>query len=481
MSLSTQNMGKINTLAGDLEVLMTYDNTIITSSSYIPAAKDVFAQVGDLTEHIEESIGVIKLGSLNLKLKEHYQYFNAGFWFKLLSQSSPSFLFLLYEGATPTYYFSGKIDKQASELDELYILNPGASGRFIRNADVTMLDSMSALSDLSGDELGGIIATSGTPYTHENGVDHYTLMSFGDLFDLIFTEAFGTSVTNVLVSPQYDEGYETYQDVFLAFDTLEHLFKNVHFVVKKGSTLSPFYDSTADLFIGNRFENALKYLGYIARAFGFLPKYCYGDTDGEYDGVTPANNGHRVFQLYRGRSTNSDDVLDFEARLKPSSRINLFTDLKAANIRVANIVDFESRELFKEIKTDWVFHLSYASTNWYQRLFFIDGGVAKEFDSIQYYDHTTGAYLAQSTDGENSKFEQALSNYYNRRFSKESMRYTRVYRKIIGKDNNGESHTKIRPMRITAIHDGVSSKQFYANKTTKNATKNQLTIEWVRI
>jgi hypothetical protein len=474
-------MGKIPTKAGDIEVLMTYDNAIITSTAYVPDAVDVFKEIGDLTEHIEESIGVIKLGSLSVSLKESYKDFSVGFWFKLLSQSSPSFLFLLYENDDPTYYFSGEIDKQSSEADELFVLNPGTSGTYNRAVSIELLDSMSKLMDVTGQEIVDAIIATGTVYNHENGVDVYTLMSFDVLFNKIFSAAFGGTLTGIILSPQFDEGFETYQDVFLQFDAVEYLFKDVHFVIKKGATTSPFFDSTSDVFIGKRFENALKYLGYICRAFGFLPRYCFGDSNGEYDGATPSNNSHRVLQLYRGRITNSDDVLDFESREKKPSTINFFTDAKAANIRVANAVDFESREGFHEIKTDWIFHQDYSLTNWYQRLFFIDAGEAHNFDGIQYFDHSTGSYVAQSSEGENSRFEQAISNYYNKRFSKESMRYNRAYRGITGKDANGESHTKIRPMRITTIHDGVSSKSFYANRTVKNASKNHLSIEWIRL
>jgi hypothetical protein len=123
MAYDTYPLDEVVTPAGTLKMTLYIDDNWLSGD--IPTTN--LKNIGDIIEKIEENVGIIEMGTLDVEMFETYSatYLN-GFWLTLINwclsnnYPMPELWFTLSESGDK-YLFSGVIDAESVEHSELYI------------------------------------------------------------------------------------------------------------------------------------------------------------------------------------------------------------------------------------------------------------------------------------------------------------------------------------------------------------------------
>ncbi|MEW5799958.1 MAG: hypothetical protein AB1728_13235, partial [Bacteroidota bacterium] len=272
MAIVQKDMGSLKVAAGILKVTLFYDDSIISNASHIPSAAACLKEIGDVNERIEDEIGVIECGDMNLSLKDDYTNYASGVWWKLL-QGEVQFRFYLDEGAGDTYLFWGKCLPASSTVQEHAVINPGTSGIYIRTYDIRLLNILVKLKEVSvADVVSEILANDVIDFSSSPSK---CFITFRKLFGCFLRKAYGAAVTDVVNSVQFPSGDHDIQ--FYDGTNWKNIFDLYIITVinadnAQNEIKSPYFDNAHNLYYGNRFANALELFGHLCRSFGYLPR-----------------------------------------------------------------------------------------------------------------------------------------------------------------------------------------------------------------
>lgn len=482
MAIVEKNMGSVTLVAGKITCSCFYDDTKITSGSHIPPIDEVLLTIGDVTEDLEDTFGMIQLGEMNFTLREVFTDYASGLWKKMFTGSETNFRFYLDEGAGDTFLFYGRLNLQKSACDESVIVN----GVYMRSVKVN-LDSM--LIKIKESSIASIITeiiANDTNYERlAPFIGHfYDVLKLFKVFGCIYKVAFGSSdvdstLENSVHHPTTDNDIQ-FHHYTIDTQVTWHQLKDLYIQTKaetqqvNGGTLSPYFDSNHSLYWGTKFQNGLELLAYLCRNFLVIPRYFYGLQDNTVSG-TASNNKHRLMLVKRGRSISV--IMNNEK----SSRFLFQTDntIEKAriNYRYSNVtsefdgfsadIDFGiGASYFQCLLMVYVF-------NEVSQAYFVNHPTAP---FCKVYDYKTGAYQEL---GYFTSFLETLEGYYEGRFSKKSFTYFRTYKGLKATVSGVETHNNMIPYCSTSISDGSAAKIFFAFKVSKRVSKNELEVQWV--
>ncbi len=243
------------------------------------------------------------------------------------------------------------------------------------------------------------------------------------------------------------------------------------------------------------FPNAWELLKHICIEFGVVPRYSYGTATGLID-PTPANNKHRIILNSRGLSgssiTMTGKVLISTLIPETSKKIRRLSVSDPVSQKVAFYEGIEftgdvpgSLTFDKSIGMDFIGgepNLVWEAL-WY-RSNILGGDKAWVIIRAGFWNYSTKQFdVLVEVDTypvyRNKTFIKATEKYYFNRFTDNRVEYERTYGSI--KANNGASDSQrwLQTLNIHTIHDGITSRTFYATEVAKNIITNQARIVWV--
>ncbi len=441
--------------------------------------------IGDVTERIEESPGIIRLAEVTVDLIEDYSTYSQGFWYNVLSSGNFQLVFLLDEGSGLTFLFWGTTVGQTEQVNENYLLLDGTgapvTGQINRSFQLTMASVLDLLTTVTFDtfiqQMKSYVVTA---------IDGQGYISFSDIFGAMMVSTFVTNVDHAL--SLYFRGYDVqFDDTVLSRTNIpaSGLFmkwQNLSAVYNGKVSGSVYLSGTpgADYW-GSRFDTPLALLGTLARSFGWLPRYFYDVT----------NSRHSLEFLTRGSWPPYTLTMP---PIKRPSQIQLTTDFQATNFQISTL---------DNSVPSFQLPLGVTSFDFQQQLEFELGNTAtgltvpddsnifenssgSSFTSghiyTMMYDYITKALIYPPGPLHGSSFlTPALLHMYYNKFSRPLRSVIRTYKGVAPTENGVTSHTVIYPTKVTNINDGVSTRAFYANEVRKNPKKNELYVQWIEV
>ncbi|KAB2967509.1 hypothetical protein [Zoogloea sp.] len=462
MSMTSKDLGAIASPAGTVRVTLFYDDAVISNASHIPSAAESLLNIGEFIEKLEKKSGVFEFSSVSIEIKDSYDNYTAGVWFKLLSSASEvQFRFYLVEGSTDTFLFWGMVQKDGViDFKERYISNPGSSGRYVRTGRVSLVSMLSKLKTTSVSSVISQIAANDA-----NDSLGGTSIQFNSLIGCIAVAAFGAdaSITDSGVFPSGDAEIQ-FQSTTSTWLNINELYIRVQ-LSNSPITVSPYFDSldvTGRYWVG-RFTNALELLSFLAKSYGYLVRYFYGQSDGT---IGASSNYHRIQFVQRGKTGNV--VTMGKPKESSMSFDNILTPTKIYFARFDDTYAYGSDGGDIEQRMDFLWDSG--ALNNFEKLYYAGGNLVT---SVRFFNYSTGDY---ATSGHTT---EAMYYYHFYKINAETRKYRRDYRGVKATFSSTESHRHLVPACRHSIHDGISSRDFYANEVRKNIMKNTSKIEWV--
>jgi hypothetical protein len=479
MAISTKDLGSIVLPAGTIKVMLWYDDTTVSSSTHIPTAAQTFVNFPKVTEQGEFTAGVLQLGEVTFSIRDNYDNYSAGVWHKIMKGSETQFRFLLDEGAGDTFLFWGVLVKSKTRFTELYIENEGASGRYVRGYNIQMQSILKKVSDVSIDTMITDLVSNCSVMKIDAGVTRLKGISVSKVIGSILESAFGStdvSIGSTAVFPSSNNDFQ-YQDAEASWQNFsldDPPNSNwVGIILQKsndsGGTypdISPYIDANHALYWGLKYKNALEFLGAFIKNLGAIARYRWN----------VSTSKHQIEISWRGRV---GDLVTFGSLAESSG--DLESEVTVNDVRVqkrssASSDSFKGLDLLIE-------YYPYSHSG--EGSIFENFYTMKEFETdiiqpvteVRIYDYLTSAYFS---DYPNILFEDLVEQYYRNRLTTIGRKYIRIYKGIKGTFGGNTNHTNVKQLCRTAIHDGVSSSYYYANKVIKDVDKNILKIDWIK-
>jgi hypothetical protein len=475
-----------NTASGDIKVRL-YVNEAIPALT-VPTVCQ-FLNIGSQRESIDAEAGTTEFDNIEIDIAEDYTTYSQGFWHKLINEY-PAYdfemMFTIMEGTDETFLFRGKIYRVNIEETEHYLSSTtGTPTTAVRGLKFRLVSSLKVLEEVAVVDLIPEIKARALSATHIQ-LDEV----FATMIHMAYGEAY--SITTI-VNNSTDIQLALWIDGTLGYHSfLDGCIPNVY--VETNITTYP----TCWL---ARFKTAYELFLHLCGQFGCVPRYTFGDANLLYDNSTPANNITRITLNARGRSTGTAVTMTGNVM---SSTFRSGTARKSRRIKVGSIVpisDPPDAPSFTIWYADDVLHE------------FIEPGSPEEFDIIKtvdfsgsklygapltylsvtgssdaadwlavdyghYWDYTLGSYV--DFYGAPNWLGRVLARYLFARMGEGRVEYTRKYGSIKANNGTTNSQRNCKTLIRHAIHDGVSSRTFYATEVSKDMTKNEATIVWVQ-
>lgn len=441
-----------------------------------------FISVGNIKESIDAEVGVTEFDNIEIEIAEDYTTYAQGFWHKLINEYPDydfELMFTVFEGADETFSFRGKIYRTNIQETEYYLnATTGTPSTVVRGVKFRLVSSLKVLENVSLENLRTEVRTHDTVAV--SPAQWHTKMDvpFASMIHLAYGDAYDAgSVINNSTDIQmgmHINGTTAYYSFLEAFMPQDYWMADVE--LYPNGYLA-------------RFANAFELLMHLCGQFGVVPRYTYGDANGLID-PTPANNTHRIVLNSRGRSAGTAVTMTGNIL---SSEFRAGTSRKSQRIMVANIHD-DTRSVWyldgvkhlgvpePYLKFDIVKRLDFygASDDYDTPLAYIDED--DDWHAVMYgrfWDYSIGAYVIVSA-GSNF-LAYALAEYLFKRMGEGRIEYTRTYGSIKAYlASNGSTQRNCQTLMRHVIHDGITSRTFYATEVDKDITKNMATIVWVQ-
>jgi len=298
--------------------------------------------IGSLTELIDVQPGIVDVQNLEIELAEDYSTYTQGFWYNVI-QGYPDvdvqFKFLLEEDGTDTFFFWGKVYREDIPWMEHYVASDESS--MVRTVAVTLVSLVHSLKDATiGDAITEML-------THTQSV---TLVGSTNALQL---QQIFASIISVAFDQTYDanavqvRGYDIRLDIGGGGGTVSPM---DGWVTTKGFSGWRGYIEGSDSSFQNphawfnRYTNCYALVAALALNFGWVVRYYYGDTSGDYDAVTLSNNKHRFEFITRGSS--------FATKISPEKGITESVLKSDSLTRDANIIVKDVNQSAVDTKSD---------------------------------------------------------------------------------------------------------------------------------
>ena len=507
-----------NNPAGDMKIDLIIDSLV--PGLTIPTTVKVL-DIGVLTELIDVQPGIVDVGNLDIELAEEYNAtYPAGFWYSLI-QGYPDyqvqFRFILNEGGTDTFYFWGKVYREDVQWPEHYIST--AEDDVIRTVSIKLVSLVHSLKDIPvTDALSEMMLH----------VEELTIPPADDRFYLTVKQAMA-SIAKVCFGDAYDETSIVVRGSDFVFDTIytteDALIMTSGSSLWRGLVSGETGQADNPHWWGNQFSSCYELLAAVSLNFGWVVRHYYGLVDGTYDTVTPANNLHRLEFLTRGTSY-AGFIIPEEGITE--STLHSDSVLKAKNIRVTDIHQandqfvafavtrydtttgsawsirdaefncpnpqiaapadgFAITEAPKHASFDLDINLQFILPAWYDSggMIYTEsqyrslgrpaGANISTFEEVKFWDYSTGAWSATLLSMEN-----AVMQYFNRRFSPGRKQYERQYGSLKFTEGLVTSHVNLKPMKRIQINDQLATENYYATEVRKDFKANRSTVLWIQ-
>lgn len=466
MAILSKDLGSITIGSRTVKVAVFYDSATGVSSGEIPTAKDSFISIGEFVERIEKKSGILELSNVAVEIREDYSTYVAGVWYKLLQGSELQLRFYLDEGAGDTFLFWGMLSRDTEfRFREKFISSPGSSGRYVRTVSVPLVSMLYKLRDASifGDLFTAI---AGNDYNDSLGG---TSLRFDELIGCFAVTAWGYTDASVASSAVFPSSSEIqFQDSLGNWRNVNELSVRIQ-LSNSPITPSPYFDAydVTGQYWGTRFKDPLEVLSHLAKSYGFLIRYFYGQADGT---IGVSGNLHRIQFVTRGRTANvvtPGEVIE--------SDLSVATILKPSDVYFSRLDNTEAYGTTGgDIEERLDFLYSPGSIQNQEKFYYNRLGTYGLPIAVRFYNYSTGAYSTGA-----SYTTEAMRYYYFYRIASNTQAYKRTHWGIGATYSGATSHRFLVPGCRIAIHDGVSSKNFYANEVRKNIMKNTASVQWI--
>ncbi len=483
MAIVTKDLGSIAVRTGTLNVMLYYDDTMVSSSSHIPTAVASFVNIGEVLDRLERKSGIFEIGDMTVQIRDDYSNYVAGVWYKLLHGSELQIRFYLDEGAGDTFLFWGYLDNVATQVTEVFVGAEGASGRYVRGHKVKLLSLMKKITSASIASLMSTIQSANPEYY--TGGAHY--LSIRRLFSSFIQNALGATYfdqdSSIVINSSNNLQYAyrtgtlpTYTYNFVGLDKL--------FMCLDSSGNFNFYTDTDSSYPNwtGRYSTAGELLKALSLEFGVVPRYFWDI----------ANSRHCFELQERGRNGS---FVTFPSGMLKSSSIQPVSEMKAADVKTIRVNDtayVSSRSPQKtnheiEIQVNFIAGLitgdHSTGVDWYEQLVIFNSGTLYDIYKAKYWDVSTGSMTDTGLiAGSVNHTMDAVRKLYDGMFITRTKKVIRrVYRGIKGSVDGGATykHTVLVPGCRTQIHDGIASANYYANEVKKSMNRNEATIDWI--
>jgi hypothetical protein len=473
-----------NTASGDIKVRL-YVNEAIPALT-VPTVCQ-FLNIGNQRESIDAEAGTTEFDNIEIDIAEDYTTYSQGFWHKLINEY-PAYdfemMFTIMEGTDETFLFRGKIYRVNIEETEHYLSSTtGTPTTAVRGLKFRLVSSLKVLEEVTVESLRAAVLTHG-----ESGMSG-TVRKMSSVFATMVHLAYGETYNeNSIV----DDSTDIQLGMHIDGTTGYHSFLDAYHSSNYWST-----DITTYPFCYlARFKTAYDLMLHLCSQFGCIPRYTFGDANGLIDNSTPANNIVRIVLNSRGRSTGTAITMTGNVM---SSTFRSGTARKSRRIKIScmdytttNTVWYENDELHELVTgpDPWVeFDISKevdffgSLLTRYPLVYLTVTGSLDDADWHavmygRYWDYSIGGY--SYFNGGTNFVGRVLARYLFARMGEGRVEYTRKYGSIKANNGTTNSQRNCKTLIRHAIHDGVSSRTFYATEVSKDMTKNEATIVWVQ-
>ncbi len=465
MSINSKDLGSIVIGSRTLKVTVFYDSTTGVSSGEIPSAAASIVNIGEFIERIEKKAGTMEAANVTIDLKDDYSTYAAGVWYKLLQGSEFQMRFYLDEGAGDTFLFWGMLSKDTeNRYKERFISSPGSSGRYFRAISVPLVSMLYKLKDAS------IFSTLFTTIAANDYNDSLggTSMRFDELIGCFAVTAWGGTDASVANSPVFPSASEIqFQDSLGNWRNIQELSIRVQ-LTNSPITVSAYFDAydLTGRYWGNRFKNPLEVLAHLAKSYGYLIRYFYGQADGT---IGVSGNYHRIQFVTRGRTSNI--VVPGEVVESEMSVASMLVPDKTYFSRFDDTENYGETGGDIEERLDFLYSPGTIAN--YEKFYYNRFGTYSAVSAVRFYNYSVAGY------GGSSYTTEAIWNYHFYRITSNTQSYKRTHYGLGATYSGVTSHRLLIPGCRISIHDGVASRDFYANEVRKNLYKNSASLQWI--
>ena len=311
MAYDSYTLETITVPAGTLTLTLEVDDSLpaLTKPSH------TITDISPFIERVDVESNRVELESVTLKCAEDYSTHATGFWFNAVENypGLPIRLKVVITSSAVDYcLFYGYLIREETYWGEPYV----SGTTYVRDVSMKFVSGLSGLKDIDIDDLLDEAVTHGSDIesdTTGEGTpdDTFTFVSLRAIFASAMKLLFGGSYSiesvvvdnpDILFHPDLSYGVTeiTYPD-----DGVNPMDCLVMLRIRGGSPGSYTYswyglgdvaDSTSFHSLGNAYE----LIRSVSQAFGYMPRYFYGNVDGSY---TATGKDHRLRLVTRGRSS----------------------------------------------------------------------------------------------------------------------------------------------------------------------------------
>jgi hypothetical protein len=465
-----------NTAAGTLKVYLFHNDSI---TDLVYPTMVTFVNIDEIVETIDIPGGTTLIDNVDVTIMEDYNVHAEGFWHKLINGYDYDFelMFTLMEETDETFLFRGKLYRTNVDEGEYYLDNlTGTPSSVVRGVKFKLVSSLKVLEEVTVTDLitectDHYVVIGGHPYIKIQAVLASMIkLAYGIAYnvDLLINNSTDFLFSIDTTPPSYARKFN---DTYIYWTT------------------GGYFDSTQSYAWVNRFADAFELLGHLCKMFGLIPRYTFGTAAGLIDS-TPANNTHRIILNSRGRFGST---ITMSGKLRSSHFVS-DTPRKAGTMRATetqdrnqsywylkDVLEFGTPPPFAEFDVDLEndFHVSMPTGSGDEKRFLYNNDEDAMTD-MEYWNYATNGYSTLEDDGShNNLLSQGIVQYLFNRFPGGRVEYEREYMSIKAVSGTTDSQRNLQTLARHTIHDGATSRNFYASEVRKDITTNKACVVWV--